>query len=135
LKIGIVIAAFMIVGCMIALPYGPKGVAFAYSGVMTLLSIPLILWSVHDTPISRRDIMSAVSRPLASGVVAGALAFGARLLCGPPNFPLIRLVVESGVLLVVFFGFLLFVTGQKSLYLDLLTGWRRPSTGAESVSA
>jgi hypothetical protein len=38
--------------------------------------------------------------------------------------PLPRLVLESSVLLITFFGVLLFVAGQKSLYLDLLRGLR-----------
>ena len=48
-----------------------KGVAFAYSAVMMLWVIPVIAWSVHGTVISFRDILLAVSRPLASGIVAG----------------------------------------------------------------
>jgi PST family polysaccharide transporter len=36
LKMGLVIAPIMIVSCVVGLPYGPKGVAIAYSTVMTL---------------------------------------------------------------------------------------------------
>jgi hypothetical protein len=38
-----------------------------------------------------------------------------------------RLFLESGILVVAFFGVLLFVAGQKSFYLDLLGELRRPS--------
>jgi hypothetical protein len=72
----------MIIGCAMGLPYRPKRVAFAYSAVMTLWVIPHILWCVHGTVISLRDILLTVSRPLASGVLAGALVFGVRLICG-----------------------------------------------------
>ena len=82
LKIALVFAPIMITGYVMGLPYGPKGVAFAYSAVMTLWVIPHILWCVHGTAISLRDILLAVSRPLASGIVAGGLAFGVRLICG-----------------------------------------------------
>jgi O-antigen/teichoic acid export membrane protein len=128
LKIALVFAPLMIAGYVIALPYGPEGVAFAYSAVMLLWVIPHISWCVHGTPISLRDILLAVSWPLASGIVAGVLAFGARLMCDPFIFPLARLALESSVLLVTFFGLLLFASGQKSLYLDLLRGWKKPST-------
>jgi len=74
--------------------------------------------------ISIRDILLAVSRPLASGILAGGLAFGVRLIGGSLVSPLPRLVLESSVLLITFFGVLLFVAGQKSLYLDLLRGLR-----------
>jgi hypothetical protein len=84
--------------------------------------------------ISFRGILLAVSRPLASGILAGALAFEVRLICGQfvPRLP--RLVLESSVLLITFFGALLFVAGQKSLYLDLLRRLRGPSSAAEKLS-
>src|SRR5262249_5786360 len=126
-RAGPVLAALMITGYVIGLPYGPKGVAFAYSTVLTLWLIPHILWCVHGTVISLRDVLLAVSRPLASGILAGALAFGVRQICGPFVSPLPRLVLESSVLFVTFFGALLFAAGQKSLYLDLLRGLKGAS--------
>jgi PST family polysaccharide transporter len=129
-----VLATIMITGYVIGLPYGPKGVALAYSAVLTLWVIPHIYWAVHGTPISLRDILLAVSRPLASGIFAGALAFGARLICGPFVSPLPRLVLETSVLFVTFFVALLFAAGQKSLYLDLFRGLQAPSSFAEKIS-
>jgi O-antigen/teichoic acid export membrane protein len=133
LKAAPVLAGVMVAGCVIALPYGPKWVAFAYSAVLTLWVIPHIWWCVHGTAISVRDILVAVSHPLASGILAGGLAFGARLICGQFVSPLPRLVFESGVLFAAFFGMLLFVAGQKSLYLDLLGGIRGPPSVAEKI--
>ncbi len=127
LKIALVFAPFMITGYVIGLPYGPIGVACAYSAAMTLWLIPHILWCVHGTVISLRDILLAVSRPVASGVLAGGVAFGVRLMYGQFFSPLPRLVLESSVLLVTFFGVLLLAAGQKSLYLDLLRGLRSSS--------
>lgn len=82
LKIALVFAPTIIAGYVMGLPYGPQGVAFAYSAVMTLWVIPFIAWCVHGTVVSLRDILLEVSRPLASGILAGALAFGVRLACG-----------------------------------------------------
>jgi hypothetical protein len=133
LKIALVFAPLMITGCVIGLPYGPKGVAFAYSTVMVLWVIPHILWCVHGTPISLRDILIAVSRPLASGILAGGLAVAVRLMCDQFVPPAARLALESSVLLVTFFVVLLFVTGQKSLYLDLLRGLKGPSSHSRNI--
>jgi O-antigen/teichoic acid export membrane protein len=133
LKIALVFAPLMITGYAIGLPYGPKGVAFAYSAMMTLWVIPHILWCVHGTAISFRDIVLAVSRPLASGLMAGGLALGVGLTWGQSFSPLARLVLESSVLLVAFFWTLIFVTGQKSLYLDLLRGLKGSSSVVEKV--
>jgi PST family polysaccharide transporter len=124
----------MIAGYVVALPYGPKGVAFAYSAVLTLWVIPHIWLCVHGTMISVRDVLMAVSRPLASGILAGGLAFVVQMICGQFFSPLPRLVLESGVLLAAFLGLLL-VAGQKSLYLDLLSELRGSSSRAEKISA
>jgi O-antigen/teichoic acid export membrane protein len=120
LKMVLVIAPVMIGSFIIGLPYGPRGVAFAYSAVMTLWILPAIAWSVHNTAISIRDVLLTVSRPLASSIGAGGLAFGVRFEYGPMLSPLPRLALEIAVLLVTFGAMLLFVAGQKSFYLDLL---------------
>jgi PST family polysaccharide transporter len=134
LKIALVFAPTMIAGYLIGLPYGPRGVAFAYSAVMMLWVIPFIFWCVHGTAISRWDILLAVSRPLASGILAGGLALGVGAICGQFVPPFARLLLESGSLLVVFFAALLFVAGQKSLYLDLLGGLKWPSLHPDPAS-
>jgi O-antigen/teichoic acid export membrane protein len=128
LKMGLVIAPIMIASYTIGLPYGPKGVAFAYSMVMVLWAIPAIVWAVHGTVFSVRDIWDAISTPLISSVIAAGGAFGVRLVYGRLLSPFPRLVLESGVLLVMFVGILLFCTEQKSLYLNLLRGLKDPSS-------
>ena len=128
LKIALVFAPLIIAGYVVGLPYGPKGVAFAYSVVMILWVVPHIAWCIHGTVISFRDILLAVSRPLASSFLAGGLALGVRLVYGHSLSPVPRLVLESTVLLVTFFGMLFFFGGQKSLYLDLLRGLKERPT-------
>jgi O-antigen/teichoic acid export membrane protein len=137
LKMGLVIAPLMIVGYVIGLPYGPRGVAIAYSSVMTLWLIPLIAWALHGTAISFRDILLAITRPLAASIVAGAVAFGVRLFYGQLLSPLPRLLLESIVLLITYFGMLMFASGQRALYLDLIRGLTIPSSvkGKSLVSA
>ncbi len=134
LKMGLVIAPLMIASYVVGLPYGPQGVAFAYSTVMMLWVLPVIAWSVHGTVISFRDILLAVSRPLASSVVAGGVAFGVRAAYGHSFSPFPRLALESTLLLVTFVAMLLFVTGQKTLYLDLFRGLKLPSRVKEEKS-
>ena len=125
LKIALVFAPILILGCVLGLPYGAAGVAFAYSAVMVLWVVPHVAWCVHGTAISLRDVAAAVIRPLACGVMAGAVGYAVRLMCGDFLSPLPRLVLETGVLAVTFFALLVFVAGQKALYVDLLRGLRR----------
>ena len=127
LNITLVTSPLVIAGCVIGLPYGPKGVALAYSAVMTLWVVPHIAWSVHGTVVSFRDIVVAVSRPLLSGFAAAAFAFGAQLLYGQWLSPLPRLVLGVTVLLGAYLGMLMYVMGQKAFYLGLLRGMRSRS--------
>jgi O-antigen/teichoic acid export membrane protein len=127
LNIALVFAPTLIAGYLVGLPYGPKGVAFAYSAVMALWVIPFIAWCVRGTAVSFWDVLHALSRPLAYGILAGALAFAVQIACGHFLAPLLRLVLETSVLLITFFGLLLFVGGQKAFYLDVIRGLRKPS--------
>jgi O-antigen/teichoic acid export membrane protein len=125
LKIALVFTPLMVLGCILGLPYGAEGVAFAYSAVMVLWMVPHVAWCVHGTAISLRDVAATVIRPLASGVVAGAVGYAVRVMCGEFLSPLPRLILESGVLAATFFVVLIFVAGQKALYVDLLRGLSR----------
>lgn len=104
---------------------------------MILWVLPHNAWCVHGTVVSFGDILLTASRPLATGIVAGGLAFGVRLACGQLMPPLPRLVLESSVVLVTFLSILLFVTGQKAFYVDLLGNLlqgRRASTAGLAVA-
>jgi O-antigen/teichoic acid export membrane protein len=122
LKATLVFAPLVICGYVIGLPYGPKGVAFGYSAVMALWAVPLILWGIHGTVVSFRDIVLAASRPLVSGIVATALAFGVQFVCGQSLSPLPRLILGAVVLLCAYAGMLLYAMGQKAFYLNLIRG-------------
>jgi O-antigen/teichoic acid export membrane protein len=121
LRMGFVIAPLMIASYFIGLPFGPRGVAVAYSSVMALWLIPLIIWALHDTVIRPSDMLRALSRPLATTIAGGAIALGFRAVYGPLFNPWLRLVLESGILVLTSFGLLL-MTEQRHLYLNLLRG-------------
>ena len=63
LKIGFVIAPIVVTAYAIGLPYGPIGVAIAYSTAMSLWFVPHIVWCLHGTAVSVRGLLLAVSRP------------------------------------------------------------------------
>jgi O-antigen/teichoic acid export membrane protein len=134
LKMALVIAPIMVAGFIIGLPYGPAGVAFAYSTVMVLWVVPAVAWAVHGTVLSTKEVLMTVSRPLASGIAAGTLAFGVGLASSQWQ-PLPRLVLETAVLLVAYTAILLFAAGQKSQYLDILRGLKKPSMAEEKALA
>jgi len=124
LKIALVIAPLMIASYFIGLPYGPTGVAMAYSAVMIAWALPVIAWAVHGTMISFGDILRAVGRPLASIIPAALLSWGVRLFLGHTLLVLPRLMIESAIIFALFFLVLLYVAGQKAFFLDLLSAFK-----------
>lgn len=133
LKIALVLAPLVIAGYLGGLPYGPKGVALGYSIVMALWVIPHIAWCVHGTVVSFRDILLTVSRPLLSGLVAAAPALGVYWLSLPLLSTLPRLLLEGGILFVVYIAMLFYAMGQKTFYLDVLRGFRKRSAVEEKA--
>ena len=121
MKMSLVISPSMILGYFIGLPYGPKGVAGAYSIVMIAWVFPLIAWAVHGTEISFWDVLRTASPPLLSSLAAGALALGVGMTVARDFVPLTRLIIETAVLAAAFFGAVMIVAGQRALYLGLLS--------------
>jgi PST family polysaccharide transporter len=135
LKIALVLGPVMITAYVMGLPYGPRGVAIGYSAVMILCVLPLIAWATHGTVISLRDILRVVSRPLLSGIVAAASAFGLQLLYGSLLPPLPRLVLGVTLVFSGYLGMLLYVMGQKRFYMNLLRGFGGRSSVEEGILA
>jgi len=120
LQIALASAPVVMLGASIGLPYGPRGIAIAYSTIMLLKLIPLTVWAVHGTPIGLSDIFGVLRAPLASSFVAAACAYAVHFLLGPTLAPLPRLSVDLVLFSAVYAGLLSLSTQQRSLYLDLL---------------
>jgi O-antigen/teichoic acid export membrane protein len=127
LKLGLIFTPFIVTGYAIGLRYGPNGVALGYSAVMILCALPLTALCVRGTPVSLADILKTSARPMVCAFVAGVMAFALRIAYGHRLSPLPRLAMETGLLMAAFAVMLLFVAGQKSLYLDLLRGLKGTS--------
>ena len=134
LKASLVFVPVVIGAYLLGLPYGPKGVAIAYSTVMMLWALPLMAWGVYKTAISLRDVMAAAKRPLSSGFVAGAVAYFLHLYIQDSLSPLFRLLLESGVLVGVYAVMLLYVMGQKTIYSDLLQSFKRSAVDQSAIA-
>jgi O-antigen/teichoic acid export membrane protein len=127
LKIALVIAPLVVTGYVLGLPYGPKGVALGYSTAMTIWVVPHILWCVHGTVLSARDIFRAILRPFLSGTVAGLVTFVLQLFYGAAMSPLPRLALGLAIFNSIYVWLLLWVMGQRSFYQDLIAGLRGQS--------
>jgi PST family polysaccharide transporter len=129
LKIALVVAPLMIGSYALGLRHGPVGVAFAYSAIMVLWIFPVIVWCVQGTMISVIDVLLTVSRPLASVAPAGVISYLANRYVAESLPPLPRLCLETAILFLIYFAVLIFIAGQKDLFLELFRSFRARMTG------
>jgi O-antigen/teichoic acid export membrane protein len=120
LKIAFVLAPLIICSYLVGLPYGPNGVALAFSTAMVLWLVPHIRWSLHGTPISVRELLSATGRALLSGGVAAVAAASVQHFATPVSSAIVRLALGGTVMLAVYVFTLLFVMKQSIFYFSLL---------------
>jgi PST family polysaccharide transporter len=122
LRIALVIAPLVITACVIGLPYGPTGVAFAYSAAMTLWLVPHVFWCFHNTTVSPSDLFLAIWRPFLASIAAAVFAFGVVSYLGQAQSPTVRILTGGGAMGALYVWTLLFVMGQRSFYFDLVRG-------------
>jgi O-antigen/teichoic acid export membrane protein len=135
LSLALVIAPLVIGAYIIGLPYGPRGVAFCYSVAMSLWLVPHVVWCLHGTMISKLDLFLAAGRPLLSSIVAAAITVGMQIFIGELQEPFVRLLLGGIVMISVYLWFLLFVLGQKLLYVDLIKQFNPSCAKAELPSS
>jgi PST family polysaccharide transporter len=120
LKIASLSAPIVILGYLAGLSYGPQGVAAGFSIAAVLLVVPVIFWATRGTSITAADMLSVVVRPGLSILIAA----GATLVCWNwvqvLDWPLLRLIAGNTILFGVYGIVLLFVMGQRDLYLGLI---------------
>ncbi|MFY4730528.1 lipopolysaccharide biosynthesis protein [Nitrospira sp. BLG_2] len=134
LRLALVIAPLVITAYLLGLPYGPSGVAFAYSAALTLWVVPHIAWCIHGTIISPRDLLQTVGRPLLSTMVAAGSAYIATLSYAQSLAPMIRLLLGGGILIGVYLWMLLYVMRQKEFYVELFRGLRSQPSLPRAIS-
>ena len=117
--ISFVIAPLLIAAYLIGLPYGATGVAFAFSAAMTLWLVPHVIWCLHGTVVSPKDILVATLRPVTAALVAVGVAWLVMQGVGHVPNTLLRLTIAGSVMMVVYAAILLFAMGQLEFYLTL----------------
>jgi PST family polysaccharide transporter len=121
LSISTATTPLVIVGILLGLSHGPKGVALGYSLAMSLLVVPIAAWSKRGTGITWADLWKATKPPFLSGLAAGAAGSLVKLtLCGRLA-PILYLMVGLGLVLGIYAWVLLIVMRQKHVYMDVLS--------------
>src|SRR6266478_6299466 len=119
LSISVTTTPLVIVGIVLGLSHGPKGVALGYSLAMTMLVIPIAAWSKRGTGITWADLWGATNPPFLSGLLAGGAGLLVKLTLGGLP-PMLYLMVGLGLVLGIYAWVLLIVMRQKHVYMDLL---------------
>jgi PST family polysaccharide transporter len=130
LKTALVMSPIVVIAYVVGLPYGPTGLALAYSVAMVLWIVPHVLWCIHGTMIAPRDLLKAAGRILLSAGVASIVGLTVQVACRSLSWPVLRLMLGASALAISYLWMLLIVMRQKDLYLDLLLSLtRRPAVG------
>jgi O-antigen/teichoic acid export membrane protein len=128
LRIALVVASVVVVACSIGLPFGPRGVAAAYSAAMVLWFVPHVFWSLHGGPVAPRDILPVIGRSFLAGAVAGLAAILVGKAEGAQLSPLLEVLLGGSVMLLMYAAMILGVLGQARFYADLFRGLRGATT-------
>jgi O-antigen/teichoic acid export membrane protein len=125
LHIALVLAPLCIASYVVGLPYGPTGVALAYSVTLALWLIPHMIWCLKGTGISPVELFQSIWPSLVSAAVAVAVAYSAQMIFSNHlESAIARLALDTGVMAVIYSVMLLLVMGQRRFYLDLVSQLR-----------
>jgi len=122
LKIALVIAPLVIGAYVVGLPFGPSGVALAYSAVMILWVVPHVIWCLKGTVVTPMELVRAAARPFVASALSAGVTVVVLLCCDPFGTAIARLALGTSVMLTSYVIILLFVMKQRDFYMNLLAG-------------
>jgi len=117
-----VVSTFVVVlGFVIALPFGPLGIAISFSTTF-MLTFPGIVWyAIHGTPVTGRDVLAALWRPFTAAVTACVPTYGFSRVAVAENFsPILSLGLSALLFAVVYSALICIIPGGRHLLAGLL---------------
>jgi O-antigen/teichoic acid export membrane protein len=120
LKIAFLLVPVVILGYIAGLGYGANGVAAGFSVATVVLVVPVLFWATRGTSITGMDLLKVVMRPIVSILIGAGASLAAWHFVQLIPSPFLRLTAANAVLFGVYGVVLLFVMGQKSIYVGLL---------------
>jgi len=124
LKVSLVLAPVVMAAYCVGLPFGPTGVALAYSSAMLLWVVPHILWCIRGTGISFADIAQALRQPLLAGAAAALGTAVIDKMLPPQLGQYGPLIVGGAAMISLYCLFLLIILDQRAIYFDLAKSLR-----------
>jgi O-antigen/teichoic acid export membrane protein len=126
LHIALVLAPLCIASYLIGLPYGPNGVALAYSATLTAWLVPHVIWCLRGTGISVVELFASLWPALGSATVAVGMTFATVTFLIHLESAPARLALDGCAMAVFYTLTLLVLKDQRTLYLDLASQLRNP---------
>ncbi len=90
----IVASAVTIVAFICGLPWGPLGLAAAFSISTCAVRLPGVLYCFRGTPVRLADLIDALARPALTSTLAGGALFLAQPIAQAPSILVLRLAVD-----------------------------------------
>jgi PST family polysaccharide transporter len=110
----------LIISFFVGLPYGPKGVAVAYSIAVALWMLPCMYLAITGTSISIFDVVKVIGQPLIASAPGIAWLIIIRI-AGANSVPIWLWLPGGLVGMAIFYWLVLFkVFGKGPLFLDVL---------------
>jgi O-antigen/teichoic acid export membrane protein len=95
---GLASSAAICASFLIGLPFGPTGVAIAYSTTVAALTVPAVLYACRTTPLMPAQVFSTALPPMVASVLAGLCAYALRIHMGSTTIPGVGLAVAAFLL-------------------------------------
>ncbi len=102
-KWGIMSSVVIVISFIIGVPYGPLGVALAYSGAILLIIYPLIRYSTDGTCIGVGDFLIAMKKPLVATMISATIGLLAIQLVDGYGSLALNLAIASFTMVVGYF--------------------------------
>lgn len=125
LRLSLVVTPVLVGAAILALPYGPRGVALATSSAMVLVIVPWSLfYSYSQTPVRARATLGASMWPLAASAVAFSVTMAVRFaLPIATGWGALSASVGAGVLVTV--GLSMLLSPARAQILEIMSFVKR----------
>jgi O-antigen/teichoic acid export membrane protein len=133
LKMAFVTAPLLVAACAVGLAYGPAGVAIGFSATMTALTVPLVVWGLHDSVVPPREVARTVKAPALAALLATVIALPTALAFGGRIPPVPRLACEGAVFSASYILLLFYPMRQKAFYAALVQDVRQQKAARTQV--
>ncbi len=120
LRWGIASSVWLVTSFVVGLPWGAKGVAFAYAIAMLAQAWPCVYFATRGSAVRMRDVVSTTLPPLVSAGLGGVAAYVLRGLLPPDTLPVLVLFACGTALTAVHAAVLLLVFRRGGEYADIV---------------